>query len=91
MLVVRLELHDPKRQSVKELGKLVIDEARGDDVHADYVAALGEVEQTPLQVLAAPRRHGQVHDHPRKESAWALVATALRSLGFGRVRGRRET
>jgi hypothetical protein len=90
MLVVRLELHDPRRQSVQELGQLVITESRGDQSYADYVAALGEADQTPHAALTAPRKRSQVHDHPRSESGWTLVAKALRSLGFAGAKGRRS-
>lgn len=90
MLVVKLEDHSPKTGKVRELSRIVIDECRGDHCYADYIVALGE-DAAPLAILEAPRKRGHVHDFARGEPWWALVAKALRSMGFGRVRGRRET
>ena len=93
MLLVKLEFHNAnKGGAVTELGRVVIVNAgTGDAVYGDYRVALGEAGRDPHQILEAPQKASQVHDHPRKEGAWKLVAKALCSLGFGRVRGRRET
>lgn len=93
MLVVRLEHHDPdKGGAVSELGRMVIANVHGDHVHADYVACIGEAGRDPHEILQTPQKSGQVHDHPRQSaSAWTLVSKALVSVGFGRVKGRRET
>lgn len=92
MLVLKLELHDAsKGGAVSELGRLVIaNTGQGDLVYGDYRVALGEGGRDPHAILETPQKTGQVHDHPRKESAWALVAKALCSLGFARARGRRD-
>ena len=94
MLVVKLELHDATRGgAVSELGRVVIaNVGSGDMLYGDYNVALGEPGRDPHAILASPQKKGQVHDYERmKESAWSLVAKALRSVGVEKMmRSRRR-
>lgn len=85
MLVLKLELHKFGNGEIVELGRMIIANDGGGDMHTgNYDVRLGRKGcQDHRQIYTKPVRQGRVENHKRlAENVWSLVGKALRAINF---------
>jgi hypothetical protein len=88
MLVVKVELHHAVTGEIKEIARSIIyNDGDGTADSGNYVTRTYKGDGSADFEQRLTMRSGTVHAYPRKKlQVWNLVAEALISMGYGRLR-----